>query len=506
MAAVSANVTMIQTKIQYNLKTARQYFREHLGQGDYYSEGQKVLGEWFGQGADKLGLDGPVTEKSFIALCEGLHPQTGLKLGQRMNSVRREGGRAKANRRVFFDFTMAPPKSVSIVALYQDERIIELHENAVRMALSELEKRAETRVRKSSKNGERVTGNIISACFRHETSRELDPHLHTHCVVMNATFDPVEDRWKALEPSGMYRAHRFATNLYRHELAKGLRSLGYEILNSPAGFEIRHVPASVIERFSKRHHQIDEEARRRLLEGESPENIKDLREQIAHGNRRRKLKNSNAERLRARWCGEMQREEVAALKALTTIVPLPAVKPALSGIMQWAEQHLFERRSVVHEHELLAAALERGRGQDFDLDALRQALSERGYLKEPGTDKLTVREVFNCELAVVMAAADGRGGFPESNYQASPALSHEQAMAVKRSSAVVILSPCFAVVPEREKFCPERSGTGLSAAQRPVVLATPASAGLAGGRAGGRNACVVFAAKATASKRGRDGG
>ncbi|WP_334319786.1 MobF family relaxase, partial [Termitidicoccus mucosus] len=215
MAAVSANVTMIQTKIQYNLKTARQYFREHLGQGDYYSEGQKVLGEWFGQGADKLGLDGPVTEKSFIALCEGLHPQTGLKLGQRMNSVRREGGRAKANRRVFFDFTMAPPKSVSIVALYQDERIIELHENAVRMALSELEKRAETRVRKSSKNGERVTGNIISACFRHETSRELDPHLHTHCVVMNATFDPVEDRWKALEPSGMYRAHRFATNLYR---------------------------------------------------------------------------------------------------------------------------------------------------------------------------------------------------------------------------------------------------------------------------------------------------
>jgi conjugative relaxase-like TrwC/TraI family protein len=65
---------------------------------------------------------------------------------------------------------------------------------------------------------------------------------------------------------------------YRHELAKGLRTLGYEIENGPMGFEIKHVPASVIERFSKRHHQIDEEAGRRLMEGESPENIKDLRE------------------------------------------------------------------------------------------------------------------------------------------------------------------------------------------------------------------------------------
>ncbi|OAM91188.1 conjugal transfer protein [Termitidicoccus mucosus] len=481
MAAVSANATMIQTKIQYNLKTARQYFREHLGLGDYYSEDKKVLGEWLGQGADKLGLDGPVTEKSFIALCEGLHPQTGLKLGQRMNSVRREGGRAKANRRVFFDFTMAPPKSVSIVALYQDERIVGLHEKAVRLALSELEKCAETRVRKSSKNGERVTGNIISACFRHETSRELDPHLHTHCVVMNATFDPVEDRWKALEPSGMYRAHRFATNLYRHELAKGLRALGYEILNHPTGFEIKNVPASAIERFSKRHHQIDEETRRLLQEGKAPlettnVSIKDLREQIAHGNRRRKLKNSNAERLRARWRGEMPPEEVASLKALTTIAPLPAIKPDLPGIMQWAEQYLFERRSVVHEHELLAAALERGRGLDFDLDALRQALSERGYLKEPGTDKLTVREVFNCELAVVMAAADGRGRFPalNPNYQASPALSHEQAMAVKK-----ILGSCDFITLFRggagtgKSFTLKEVERGLAAAQKAVVVLTP---------------------------------
>jgi conjugative relaxase-like TrwC/TraI family protein len=147
----------------------------------------------------------------------------------------------------------------------------------------ELEKRAETRVRKSGQNGERVTGNLVAACFRHETSRELDPHLHTHCVVMNATFDPVENRWKALHPAGMYRAHRYATNLYRHELAKGLRALGYEIDNQAKGFEIKGVPRSVIDRFSKRHQQIDEETRERLAKGEVVENINDLRERVAIG-------------------------------------------------------------------------------------------------------------------------------------------------------------------------------------------------------------------------------
>jgi hypothetical protein len=54
-----------------------------------------------------------------------------------------------------FDFTIAPPKCVSVVGLYQDERILALYEQAVRQAMFELEKRAETRVRMLGHNGER---------------------------------------------------------------------------------------------------------------------------------------------------------------------------------------------------------------------------------------------------------------------------------------------------------------------------------------------------------------
>ncbi len=467
---------MIQTKIQFNLKNAKQYFREHLGAGDYYSEGQKVAGEWLGIGAEKLGLKGAVGEGAFIALCEGKHPETGLKLGQRLNSVRHEEGEVKANRRIFFDFTIAPPKSVSLVGLLHDDRILALHERAVRQAMLELEKRAEARVRKSGQNGERLTGNLVTACFRHETSRELDPHLHTHCVVMNATFDPAEERWKALHPAGMYRAHRFATNLYRHELCKGLRELGYEIDNHARGFEIKGVPQSVIDRFSKRHRQIDEETRERLAKGELVGNIKDLRERVAHGNRRRKLKDSTAERLRSAWSREMRAEELAALRTLHAMKPHRAEKADLAGIVAWADQHLFERRAVVHDHELMAAALERGRGVDFDLPALRLAIDQRGYVREKGTDKLTSREALRWELEVVIAAHDGRNQHVALNrdYQVSPSLSAEQTVAVEkilRSRDFITLFRGGAGT--GKSFTLKEVERGLAAAGHPVAVLAP---------------------------------
>jgi len=120
-------------KAQTNVRNARAYFREHLTVGDYYCERQAVPGEWLGQGAGLLGLSGKVGEKAFLSLCNGRHPETGERLMQRLNSTRRERNRIAANRRVFFDFTISPPKSVSVLALCQDARIVELHNAAGRV-------------------------------------------------------------------------------------------------------------------------------------------------------------------------------------------------------------------------------------------------------------------------------------------------------------------------------------------------------------------------------------
>ena len=122
---------MLAPKAQYNLGDAKKYFKEHLVVGDYYAEGQTVPGQWFGQGAAELGLNGITTADEFTRLCDNLHPQTGERLTLRQKTTRTEMGangkeRETANRRVFYDFTFSPPKSVSIAALVGDDaRIVE---------------------------------------------------------------------------------------------------------------------------------------------------------------------------------------------------------------------------------------------------------------------------------------------------------------------------------------------------------------------------------------------
>jgi len=254
---------VLSPKTQTNLKNAKGYFEEHLCVGDYYAECQCVQDEWFGEGAALLGLNGKVSRDQFLALCENQHPASRELLTQRQNTTRQDGVGEVANRRVFYDFTFSPPKSVSIATLVGgDQRIIAAHNRAVKIALKELEQFAGARVRARKSNSDRRTGNIVAALFQHDTSRALDPHLHTHCIIFNATHDDREGCWKALQNYEMLGAQKYAENVYYHELAHALRACGYTIVNAAHGdFEIAEISRELCDRFSKRHREIDEKTR-----------------------------------------------------------------------------------------------------------------------------------------------------------------------------------------------------------------------------------------------------
>src|SRR5213594_2326141 len=103
---------MVTAKAQYNLSNAKRYFGEHLSVGDYYQEGQKTWGQWFGLGAETLGMAGQVKANDFLALCDAPRTQTGQTLTQRQRQLRKEEGREVGVLRGFYDFTFSPPKSV----------------------------------------------------------------------------------------------------------------------------------------------------------------------------------------------------------------------------------------------------------------------------------------------------------------------------------------------------------------------------------------------------------
>jgi len=401
----------------HNLKNAREYFEEHLCAGDYYDEGQRVAGEWVGSGAERLGLSGKVHADAFLRLCENQHPGTGDKLTQRLNTTRTKGDENAANRRIFYDFTFSPPKSVSIAGfLGGDKRIFETHTRAVQAALNDFEAFAATRVRVGGARKERLTGNFVAAKFTHDTSRALDPHLHTHCIVFNATFDAVEDRWKALENYELLRARKFAENVYYHEFARELKTFGYQIRNRPRGdFEIEGVSEELCKRFSKRDAEIDA-ALAKLL-SEHPElggaNISELRAQLATEKRARKQKDMSRDELRTLWEAQLSKAERADLRQLgqqPTAATNEQKQITATEAVQWGEEHLFDRNSVVLECQVWQEALGRARGEDFSLSELKDVTQRRGYIRDearPG--EVTLREVLLREWEIVQAAKDGAG-------------------------------------------------------------------------------------------------
>lgn len=408
---------MVTAKTQYNLKNAEEYFEEHLAVGDYYDEGQRVAGEWIGLGAERLGLAGKVRAEDFLRLCENQHPSSGETLTQRLNTTRTESGENAANRRIFFDFTFSPPKSVSIAGfLGKDERILEAHNRAVRSALREFEAFTATRVRVGGAQSDRLTGNFAAALFTHDTSRTLDPHLHTHCIVFNATFDAVENRWKALQNHELLRARKFAENAYYHELTRELRGFGYRIRNRVRGdFEVEGVSEQLCERFSKRHTQIDE-ALAKLL-AEKPElagaNFQALRAQLATAERSRKQKDLSRAELLTLWEAQLSEAERASLHQLSKLPGNDLNEKnriTVSEAVQWAEEHLFDRNSVVLECQLWQEALGRARGEGFSVAQLKEFTERRGYIREeehPGA--VTLREVLLREWEIVQTAKEGVG-------------------------------------------------------------------------------------------------
>jgi conjugative relaxase-like TrwC/TraI family protein len=423
---------MLAPKAQYNLADAKKYFKEHLAVGDYYAEGQSIPGQWFGQGAADLGLNGVTTSDEFTRLCENLHPQTGERLTLRQKTTRTEMNedgkeRETANRRVFYDFTFSPPKSVSIAALVGDDaRIIEAHEQAVTLAMNQLQTFAATRVRKNDQCTDRQTGNLVAAMFRHDTSRALDPHLHTHCIVFNATFDAVEKQWKALQNHEMFAAQKFVENVYYHELTRELVKYGYSIENKPRGdFEIKGITPELIEKFSKRHREIDEKTRELLAREPSKAdgNLAAIRENIAHKERPRKIRDLGLEKLKPLWDRQMtagERSSLDHLRVAKSSASGPAEKISEQAVT-WAEQHLFERRCIVGEHEVWRHALERARGQDVSLADLQAVTQQRGYLrfdKHPG--KITTREQLEREMEIVQTVKEGIGGCYPLVWQPTP--------------------------------------------------------------------------------------
>ncbi len=231
---------------------------------DYYTakgSDPDAQGQWFGEGAARLGLAGAVYRDDFKSLLEGTLPD-----GQRLGTVREAGG--EVEHRPGYDLTFSAPKSVTLIAeIGGDKSVIEAHQRAVRTALSWVEQNvAATRMKSSGEIHRESTGNLVIATFQHDTNRNHDPQLHTHSVVINAT-ERGDGKWRSLDGKAFFESQSASTAVYRSALALELQRLGYQLETEgkEGSFEIAGVSAEAITEFSTRRAEITASLRDRGL-------------------------------------------------------------------------------------------------------------------------------------------------------------------------------------------------------------------------------------------------
>ncbi len=436
---------------------------------------------WAGRGAEELGLKGPVDPAAFRAVLEGKVPDgSGTELGRRG----KDGERLHRPGR---DLTFSAPKSVSIAALVGgDGRIIDVHDRAVAASLAWVERNAaETRMKDPDTGRMIRAGNqkIVAATFRHDTSRNLDPQLHTHAVLANMVRGE-DGKWRSMANEKLYGSKMLLGALYRAELARGLGGLGYGIEKTHADgrFEIAGVPREAIAAFSSRRAEIEAAMEERGL-GVSADNPR-IAERAALMTRAKKRDIDRGE-LRGVWQRQaadlgfdaktpvveaMERSaapEPASAAVRTagigtqTELPLDSAAQApgrdataeaappspAAGAVAWALAHLSERAAVFRRTDLLTAALVHAPGAVMVGDVEREvaALEKAGALHAvdlPGAeDSLATEKTAGEEREAValMQAGRDRGRAPMRGWQVQAHLNKGPLTAGQKAAVKLIL-------------------------------------------------------------------
>ena len=376
--------------------------KSYYSTADYYTEGQELVGQWRGEAARQLGLSGQIQPESWDALCDNRHPQTNEPL-----TLRR-----KEERRVGYDFNFHVPKSVSLLyGLTKDQRLLDAFRDSVDATMQDMEAEMKTRVRKRGLNEDRVTGNMVWGEFVHFTARPIDgipdPHLHAHCFVFNSTWDDKEHAWKAGQFADLKRDAPYFEAVFHSRLASRLGDLGLQVERKKWGWELAGLDKATIDKFSRRTAQIEDEARK--LGIVTPEG----KSELGAKTRERKQKDLTLAALRHEWRSRLTDDEFRSVQALTDKIggrPLPEDADAARGAIERSIEHVFERKSVVPERELLAQSLKRSVGQ-ASVAMVETAFHQHDLItaERLGRRMVTTPNIIAEEKRMISFARKGRG-------------------------------------------------------------------------------------------------
>ena len=402
----------------------------------YYAKNdsrQRRASFWHGKAAAAVGLPKHVSPKTFERILGGYVPGTEIRLGRA-----RDG---EHQHRPGLDLTLSAPKSVSLEALlYGNRRVLGAHDAAVKATLDWVEAELLQTRGYDPATGRRprvAADGLVAAGFRHLTSRDQDPQLHTHCILANMTRNGAGE-WRSVEATAIRRNVKLIGAYYRQELARRLIGLDYRIeatmIGGVPGFEIAGYPRELLDAFSSRRREI-----LAWLEKHGLPFSAALTQQAALITRKRKV-DKDLDTLKAEWKARAEgiahdrglarlgqehgkrrtRQPARGRPYVRTADELRPEPPGLSlrEVVWRAVEHLAERASVLRESETRAIALSHapGRHELAEIDAAVTGLVADGHLVEAnvrGGRSFVTGEALRAEREIAARMRDGLGAAEE---------------------------------------------------------------------------------------------
>jgi conjugative relaxase-like TrwC/TraI family protein len=363
--------------------------QHYYSKDNYYSKSAtRLASQWWGRGAQQLGLSGQVQKQQFKVLLEGYSGE-----GQQLRAKKKN---TQGQNRAALDMTFSAPKSVSLAALVGgDRRLEEAHRTAVNRTLELVQSRyAQTRVRINGDRQSITTGKLIVAQYHHDTSREKEPQLHTHCVVINTT-QLENGKWQSLHADSIWRHSKLIGQIYQNELACEVQRLGYEIEPRAHGqFELKGYTTQQLKAFSTRRQQIvnlvGENASRRDKELACLATRQPKGEEVAR------------EELLAEWHWEVE------FFRIKHPVPQPgrfaiqdATAAVRAGILHCSEREAGFKREAIEKFVLAEV------GQ-FSFAAIQTAIDNDAQLIQTFDRRYTTQQALGRELATIRLMQEGK--------------------------------------------------------------------------------------------------
>ncbi len=404
-------------------------------QENYYTEGESFTNaEWLGKAAELQGLNGQIKEQDFLNAYSSLDPNG--------NPLRKQQQYKKSSHRYNrpgTDVTLSAPKSVSVAALvYQDQRVLEAHKEAVSATMKYVENNCifyQTKQRGQKLLLQSNTAQI--AVFHHDDNRNKDPQLHSHCVILNQTVCP-DKKWRAVANRELYKQQKTIGAYYDHELARQLQQLGYQVeWTSDHTFELAGIDKEKLDAvFSTRSNQIEAELAKLGLtrssataEQKQAVCLKTRQEKKQHHHPQDRIKQLEEWQTRARESGiRIDKPTEYHRDLFERTYNNPSHSNSLKNLISNATENLTELSNAFLPHELLRECLRQSQGR-YNPEKIQTEIALHKEFVTTHDGRLTTKTALSREQKIIQLAKRGRDS-------QIPLSSKEQAEAVSKSRSL----------------------------------------------------------------------